>query len=74
MNKNRRKRIEEVIDKLRDCSESLSSIKGEEDESRDNIPEGLQESDVYRFSEECSDKMDDAISNIEDIICDLEEI
>lgn len=56
MNKNRRKRIENIVEKLKECSDNLSYIKDEEDESRDNVPEGLQSSETYSYSQECSEK------------------
>ena len=74
MNDKRRKRISEVVARLESCSTDLESIKDEEDETRDNIPENLQNGDRYCESEECSDKIDDAISDIRSAIDGLGEI
>ncbi len=74
MNDKRRKRIREVVARLESCSTDLESIKDEEDETRDNIPENLQNGDRYCESEECSDKIDDAISDIRSAIDGLGEI
>ena len=49
-------------------------IKEDEDEARDNIPEPLQNGDAYCESEECSDKIEDAISGIKDVVESLENI
>lgn len=74
MNKDRRKKIAETIDKLRQCSGNLYDIKNEEDDSRENIPENLQSSEFYCYSEECSDNIDEAISEIDSAISSLEDI
>ena len=74
MNKDRRKRIQEIITHLNTCSDNLSSIKDEEDFTRDNIPENLQGGEAYCVSEECSDKIDDALSDIQQAVGTLEEI
>lgn len=74
MNVKRRKKIKDVIKRLNDCKDDLESIKGDEDEARDNIPEPLQNGDTYCESEECSDKIEDAISDIKDVVESLENI
>ena len=74
MNKERRKRIREVITELENCSSQLESIKGDEDDARDARPESFQESEGYEHSENCSDTMDNAISDIREVVSDLEEI
>ena len=42
MNKIRRKALQEIFDKLSALSDELESIKEEEDESRENMPEACQ--------------------------------
>ena len=74
MNKERRKRIREVITELENCSSQLESIKGDEDNARDARPENLQTSDNYVHSENCSDTIDSAISDIQEVVNNLEEI
>ena len=54
--------------------DNLSSIRDEEDEARDNMPENLQDSDKYSESEECSDKMQDALDSGEEAVSVLEEL
>lgn len=39
MNKKRRTKISNVIKRLNDCKDDLESIKEDEDEARENIPE-----------------------------------
>lgn len=74
MNKKRRTKISNVIKRLNDCKDDLESIKEDEDEARENIPEPFQDCDTYCESEECSDKIEDAISDLKDIVQSLENI
>lgn len=74
MNNNRRKRIQNVIEQLNTCSSTLEDIKAEEDETREDIPENLQGAETYCLSEECSDKIEDAISGIQEVVSNLENI
>lgn len=74
MNNRRRKKMSCIIKELEQCVGELNDIKDEEDSSRDNIPENLQESSTFLFSEQCSEMLDDAISDIESTIRTLEEI
>lgn len=74
MNKARRERIQEVADNLNSIVSVVEQIKEEEDEYRDNMPENLQTSEKYEYSEECSDKMDDVITSLNEQIEILQEI
>ncbi len=74
MNKQRRERIREVINQLESCADDLEAIKEEEDDARDRIPENLQDGDAYCASEECSDKIEDAISDIRAVVVNIEDI
>lgn len=74
MNRVRRNEIRNIIEKLRECSDDLSRVKDDEDSSRDNIPESLQGTERYYSSEECSDKIEEAIDNINSASETLEEI
>ncbi len=64
MNQERRERIKKTVIKISECVGELESIKDEEDDSRDNIPENLQGGDAYQQSEDCSDALQDAIDSI----------
>lgn len=61
MNKIRRKALREIYDKLSDLREELETIKDEEDESRENMPENLQGSERYEQSETASGNIDEAM-------------
>lgn len=74
MNKERRKRIREVIQDLSAVSSKLESIKDDEDDARAEIPENLQNSSNYEESERSSDIIGDAISELSEISDSLEEI
>ncbi|MPM11455.1 hypothetical protein SDC9_57799 [bioreactor metagenome] len=51
----------------------IESILDEENDSRENTPESLQESDQYCKSEEASDDMESAVNALEDAISALED-
>ena len=61
MNKIRRKALQEIYDKLSDLREELETIKDEEDESRENMPENLQGSERYEQSETASGNIDESM-------------
>lgn len=61
MNKVRRKALQDILDKISELQEELEAIKGEEDESRENMPENLQGSERYEQSETASSDMEEAI-------------
>lgn len=82
MNNTRRIRINELktqIDfannQLKDANKKLSSILNEEHDTFDNMPEGLQSSyrgmcseDAIDIMEEASDKLDEVIESLNDIV------
>ena len=74
MNRNRRRQIKEVITQLETCADTLENVKNEEDDARENMPENLQDGGAYCTSEECSDKIEDAISDIRAVIENIEDI
>lgn len=74
MNKERKKQIQKIIIQLNCCSGNLEDINFDESFARDNIPENLQEGESYRKSADCSDIIEDAISDIRSAVSSLEEI
>lgn len=74
MNTQRRKQVLLIIRKLNDTLRDLQSIRDEEDEARDNMPENFQNTDKYLDSEAASEAMDDVIDTIDAAISLLEEI
>ncbi len=66
MNNKRRKRLREAGSLIGNAMSIVEQVKDEEQDSLDNIPEGLQE------SERCT-LMEDAVSNLEDAISSLSD-
>ncbi len=74
MNRTRKTRIKKVITTINGCADELDDIMFEEDLSRDNTPLNLQGGDAYCTSEDCSDIIEDAISDLRQAAKTLEEI
>lgn len=74
MNKARRKKIEEISDKLMELQADLQWVAEEEEEARDNMPESMEGSDRYTESEEASQAMEDADGAIQEAIDYLSDI
>lgn len=73
MNKQRRKALAEVLEKIEVARALLEDIAGEEEDYKDNIPENLQTSDRYQQAENACTNMVEAGAALEDVICKLEE-
>lgn len=74
MNNARRKEIRSIISGIEEIKDKLDSIRDDEQEYYDNIPENLQESARAQNSEEAIDSMDNVISSLEDAVGELEEV
>lgn len=74
MNKQRRKRLEEVVSRLEDCMSDLEYIKEEEQESYDNLPESIQWSEKGEVMQEIADDIDYTISDLDQVISSINEI
>ena len=74
MNKERRKSIERIVDKLNEIQADLTSIRGDEEEAYDNLPEGIQSSERGDSMQEAIDAMDDADGSLQEAIDYLTEI
>lgn len=74
MNKDRRKQVYNAIEAINKISELIQGILDEEQESFDNMPEGLQLSENGIISEEAQENLDAAINSLEEAISYLEEI
>lgn len=68
MNRQRRKSIKAVMDQLTDLKDSLEDICSEEEEYRDNMPDGLQNSVRYEAAEEAISALQTAIEDIENAV------
>ena len=74
MNKERRKRIEDVVSSLGELQTELCYILEEENEAIENMPENLQYSDKVERMRDKADDIDTAISDIDSLINDLNDI
>ena len=68
MNRDRRKRLRQVIDQGNQLLDQLRQIQAEEQEALDNIPESLQLTDRYGDMETAIDLLEEAADNLEDLI------
>lgn len=66
MNNIRRKEIRRIEAELQTLLGDIDSVKDEEQEAFDNMPEGLQASDR-------GEEMEQNISNLEDVVCNIQE-
>lgn len=67
MNKQRRKQLQEIVDKISELKEHLDFLIEEEQEAFENLPGGIQSSDR-------GTKMENKISEMEYISSDLEDL
>lgn len=74
MNIKRRKRLREILTTITDVSSEIETLRDEEDEARDNMPESFQDTDRYSESEEASDAMDSAIDSLNDAATSIEAV
>lgn len=79
MNNDRRKEISRIIEeiesavstakeKLEELQSSIESVRDEEQECMDNMPENLQGSERYETAEQAVENLDSAASSIEELI------
>ncbi len=74
MNKERRKQIAAIVNRISGIVSDLEMVKDDEDEYRDNMPENLQGSTRYDDSDEASNVMQCALDALEEASSNLEEI
>ena len=72
MNKDRRSQIDEAMGMLHDALALIENLASEEQESFDNMPEGLQQSERGVASEEAANDLSEAVDNINGTIETLE--
>lgn len=73
MNKERRKRIEAIMDALSQAYGELEELRDEEDEAYDNLPENFQEGSRGEAMQEAIDNMETALAAVEEAKDALEE-
>lgn len=74
MNKVRRTQIQRVSDSISNIIAEIETIREEEDEARESMPENLVGSERYETSEVASDTLQDTIDLLEESVERLSEI
>ena len=74
MNKIRRKELVSIISVLESQKERIDLVAEEEQEARDNMPENLEGSERVEKMEDCISTLEEASSDIQDIIDKISEI
>lgn len=59
---------------LEDRQSTVSDIMTEEDDARDNMPEGLIGSEKYEKSENASEKLQECIDSLDEVLSMLDDI
>ena len=73
MNNIRRKKLQEIDDRICVIQSDIEWIKDEEEEYKDNIPENLQGSERYEKAEDCVYRLDEAIEYLENVLDAIRE-
>jgi hypothetical protein len=73
MNNLRRKEISTLISKVEEIQSTLETVRDEEAEYFENIPENLNGSSRYEASQSALSSLEDAVSSLEDVHNNLEE-
>lgn len=74
MNNKRRKSLLIAINLLEQALSVINSVKDEENDSLENIPESLQYGEAYDIMEQNVDKLEDISSAIEEISTELRSL
>lgn len=74
MNKQDRKEIERAIAMMEEAKSIFENISAEESNKFDNLSEGLQASENGQKFESNVEALDEAVSNIEDVINNVQEL
>lgn len=74
MNKQRRNRLQKVIDQLGELKEEVSSICEEEQEAYDNMPESLKDGERGSQMYDNISTLEDQESNFDELIENLQEV
>lgn len=65
MNKERRKQIEDLINKIEECMAECETIGSEERDYYDNMPENMQSGDKGQAASDAADAIDSARDDLE---------
>lgn len=73
MNKARRKELTAISDQIEELKTSLESVMNNEDTSRDQTPENLQDGEHFQKSEQATDSIEYAMDNLTEAIDNITE-
>jgi len=73
MNKETRDRISKLIGQLDDIKSEVDSIRSDEQEKYENLPESFQSGDKGQVMESAISSLDEVEANIDDAISNLEQ-
>ena len=73
MNRIRRKALQEISNRIEAIMADLETLKEEEEEYRDNMPEGFYGSDRYEKAEEDCDSLQFAFDSLEEAVSSIAE-
>lgn len=71
MNKDRRKKISDLISAMEDLKEQADNIASEEREYYDNMPENMQSGDKGQTASDAADALESAVTDLESAIDNL---
>jgi uncharacterized protein YukE len=81
MNQDRRAKIETAVEELRNALSTmqelhatLESLRDEEQEAFDNLPEGLQQADRGQSMEAIASALDDAVDTLSSALGDIDNV
>lgn len=74
MNKPRRKELSKALQMIIDAMHIIEQVQEEEQESFDNMPEGLQSSELGEKIEENAERLYEIYDNLNDMESELEDI
>lgn len=74
MNKERRNRIAEIMDKLNEIADEICEVAQEERDAFDNLPESLQYGERGEAMEAAADELEDVSSEVSELASRLEEL
>jgi hypothetical protein len=72
MNDIKRKRLDEAIELLTNAKEIIDEVSSEERGAFDNMPDSLQSADIGEKLEGNADTLDEALSEIDEIIANIQ--
>lgn len=67
MNKSRRARLDKILEQIDDIICDINTVREEEEEAYENLPESIQDSDRGQAMTDAIDNLEEAINNLEDI-------